>query len=153
GESHEGSREIIVAIAKEAEHAVGPLQLTSAIPKKALMIAAAAAVVALAVIGVQGAVDRQRLNTGLQRVFGPLANNSLTQILTVTPGNSDILAHTDVEVSTRLGGRVPTRAQLVCTSADGKRWTLLMSAPSPGVPDHLTTKLERLEQDTMYRVV
>ncbi|MCX5658551.1 MAG: hypothetical protein NTW19_02370 [Planctomycetota bacterium] len=149
----EESRPLIAAIALDARKAIGALQPTAAVPKRVLMMALAAAGVAFAVLLTLAAVNARELSTGLQRVLVPLADNTLTRILEVTPGNLDVLAHSDVEVTASLGGRIPTQAELVCTSADRKKWTLPMTAASASRPDRLTAKLERIDQDTAYRVV
>ncbi|MCC7191253.1 MAG: hypothetical protein IT444_00600 [Phycisphaeraceae bacterium] len=147
-----GSEELIASVADDAGAAIHSINPSQAIPKRMLAIAGLAAGIGGVIFLAYAAINGDALKSGLGRVFIPLGDNTLTHIREVTPGDADVLVNSQVDVTTRLEGRVPTQAQLVCVLSDGRKLTVPMLA-NPAVPDRLTGRLDRVEADTTYYVV
>lgn len=150
--SPEGSEDIVAAITQQAHEAVRSIRPSAAVSKR--MLAAATGIVAFAglLLGSHAVASSEGLAMGLHRVLAPFADNTLTRIVEVSPGEADFLVGEEVEVAVQVAGRVPTRAELVGVYPDGQSVRLGMAAPSPGNPERLTVTIDRLDQSMRYRV-
>ena len=140
------------AITDEAERAVRGIKPDEAVDRRGLRISLGAVAAALLLVLALALVDTESLGAGLGRVLLPYGDNTLTRILEVDPGDRDVLIHSDVTISARIGRRVPTRARLVCRFADGAQTVLPLTPRSPDLPDVLTTTIGYIERDVVYRV-
>lgn len=147
-----GSEELIASVAEDAGAAIHSIKPSQAIPKRMLTVAGGAAGVGGLIFLAYAALNGDALKNGIARVFAPLGDNTLTHIREVSPGDADVLVNSPVEVITRIEGRVPTQARLVCVLADGRKLTVPMLA-NPAVPDRLTGRLDRVESDTTYYII
>lgn len=148
----EGSQDIVAAITEEAYGALRAVRPAAAVSKRPLAIVGAVTALAGAVLAGHALTHGPGLATGLHRVLVPFADNTLTRIIEVTPGEGDYLAGEAVEVTVHVAGRVPTRAELIGTYSDGQRVRLGMAAASETRPDRLTARLDRLEHDLRYYI-
>ncbi|MFW6060665.1 MAG: hypothetical protein ACODAQ_10820, partial [Phycisphaeraceae bacterium] len=151
-EMPEGCDDIVAAITNEAQQAVHSIRPSAAVSKRELSSALGVALVAVLLLIVHTVASAEGLGTGLHRVLAPFADNTLTRIVEVTPGEADVLKGEPVEVAVRVEGRVPTRAELVGVYPDGRAVRLGMAAPSPSNPERLTTQVERIEDNLRYHV-
>lgn len=147
-----GSEPIVAAIAADARVALGAIRPSAAVPKRTLNIAAALLAAGVILFLAMALRDAEALSNGLNRVLVPLANNTLTKIVDVTPGTADILIYNDVPVTVTLDGQVVTQAQLTLTYEDGRTLNLPMLPESASRRDKLTATISRLEDNVSYRV-
>jgi tetratricopeptide (TPR) repeat protein len=147
-----GSESIVAAIAADAGAALGAIRPGAAVPKRTLNIAMALLAAGGIIFVAMALRDSDALSNGLNRMLVPLANNSLTRIVEVTPGTADVLVYNDVPVTVTLDGHVVTEAELTLTYEDGRTLALTMLPESPSRRDKLTTTIRRLEENVTYRV-
>ena len=148
-----GGRHLVGALSGEANQAVVRVEPARAVPRRALAVAMTAAILGGLLLGGMALFDRDALGIGLNRVLLPYADNSRTRILDVSPGDCDVLRHEDLVVTARLGGVVPSSAQLVCDFEDGQSLAMSMSPASEALPDRQKATVARLAHGGTYHVV
>ncbi len=150
-DTESGSEPFVTALASEARHAIQQTPALRAVSKRRLLVAGTATGAAV-VLWLGLAAGSDALGPAVNRVVLPFADNTLTKILDVRPGDCDVLVNSDVTVVATMGRRVPQEAQLLCTRSDGREVVLTMTAVSESLPDRLVTTIERVEMDTYYEV-
>jgi len=153
GASASADRVLVDEVAQEAETELQLVRPGAAVRKVWLGAALLAAAVTGAVLAIGAAKDTEKLEAGLNRVFVPFGDNAFTKLVDITPGDIDVLANSDVDVTVVCGGRVPTQATIECSFADGRTSRAGMTAPYPARPDHLAGVIANIEQDATYRIV
>ncbi len=147
-----GSETIVAAVTDSAGKAIRGVRPKSAVQKRFLIWAAASALIGVVVFAGFVKFNTTSLTKRLNRVLLPFADNTLTRILDVKPGDADVLMYSDATITAAIGGRVPSQGRLVCTLADNRQITIPMYAQSKDLPDRLTATVEGLEQSLRYRV-
>ena len=148
-----GSETIVAAVTDSAGKAIRAVRSKSAVQKRFLAWAAASALIGLVVLAGLVKFNTTSLTKRLNRVLLPFADNTLTRIIDVKPGDANVLMHSDTTITATIGGRVPSQGRLVCTLADNRQITIPMYAQSKDLPDRLTATVEGLEQSLRYRVL
>ena len=149
----DAAQPIVDAVTDEARQAIRSISPATAVSKRTLSIAAVAAVIGLAGLIIHTSLSGATFGQGINRLLLPFADNTLTRIDEVSPGDVDVLIDDDVTVTAALSGRVLSNAQLLCTLADSRQVTLPMAAPADARPDRLTSTIERVQQNVRYRVI
>ena len=147
------NQELVAAIADEAQQAVARVRPASAVPKRTLFVVLLITLIAGVMLTSHATAHRASIGAGLSRVLLPLADNTLTRIVSVAPGDADVLMNADVGFAIRLEGRTVTQADLEIELADGTQITLPMTAESDTHPERLSTTFERIESDARYRII
>jgi len=147
------SESIVAAVTDSAGKAIRGVRPQSAVQKHFLIWAAASALIGVVVFAGFVKFNTTSLTKRLNRVLLPFADNTLTRIFDVKPGDADVLMHSDATITAAIGGRVPSQGRLVCTLADNRQITIPMYAQSKDLPDRLTATVEGLEQSLRYHVL
>ncbi len=150
GAAHDAG--LVEALQREAGRMATAIRPAGAVDRRGLRIALGACAAGGLIVLAMFVFDADALGTGLNRVLLPYADNTLTRIADVTPGDVDVLNHEALEVSATIEGRVPTQATLRCVDDDGRRTSMTMSAASSEVPDRLVVTLDRVDAGGRYRI-
>ncbi len=151
--SRPDDRAWVSAVANDAAEHLRVVKPMSAVSQRGLWVSLGGAAGALMIALVVGISNGGALSMGLERVLTPYADNTLTKIERVLPGDVDVLLHSDVKVEAVLSGRVPTQVRLETAAAEGGRVIQAMAAPSDEAPDYKRAVIGRVEQGLRYRVV
>ncbi|QNN23236.1 hypothetical protein HED60_13460 [Planctomycetales bacterium ZRK34] len=143
---------MIEAVQSEAQNTAGRLNPKQAVSRHHLHIAAGVFAAGIIIFVGQWALFGNALNKSLGRILMPLADNTYTQIMNITPGDQDVRIDTDVTIVAEVGGRVPSQATLRCLLANGERIDVPMTPRSAQAPDQLSAVVNQIRQSMTYRI-
>ena len=143
----------IEALTADAAESVRRIEPRNAVPKRILAATIAATAIGGTILILMSTLNTSSLTTGLNRLFLPYADNTLTRIREVRPGSCDVLRFTQLQIVARIDGIVPTEAAIQCYFNDGSSVEIPMAATNDALPDRMVATIDQVQQDTSYRVV
>ena len=112
---------ILTSLEKRTAHQISQTSVDAAIDRQSLMRASYLLLALLVAFCLYTMFSPKRMSTTLWRALMPLSAVSAstrTEILDVKPGNAEVLARDQLDVTVELGGKIPEEVTLLFSTAD-----------------------------------